>query len=297
MNILDSVAQFLDRLRIQRNVSKHTLRAYQGDLARFAAFAEQQSVLDPALVNPILLRRYLGKLREDGYERTTIARRMAAVRSLYRQLVRDGVMETNPAAVLRNPRVERKLPSCLTEEEVRLLLAAPEGAGTAARRDRAILEVLYSTGIRVSELVGLDLGHMRIAEGFAQVRGKGAKERIAMLGKPAVEAVAAYVMARGLAIDGGMGEAPVFVNRSGSRLTDRTVRRILGKYIRKVGLAKRVTPHTFRHSFATHLLDRGADLRSVQELLGHENIATTQIYTHLTTARMREVYDRTHPRA
>ncbi len=297
MNILEHTAQFLERLRVQRNVSRHTLRAYQGDLERFAEFATAQSVEDPAKVNPLLLRRYLGKLREEGYERTTIARRMAAVRSLYRQLVRDGVLATNPATVLRNPRIKRKLPSCLTTDEVKSVLEAPSGAGVASRRDRAILEVLYSTGMRVSELVGLDLGALRLSEGFVQVKGKGAKERLSLLGKPAVEALSAYLMARCLVADAARGEAPVFVNRSGRRLTDRTVRRILGKYIRKVGLAKRVTPHTLRHSFATHLLDRGADLRSVQELLGHENIATTQIYTHLTTQRMREVYDRTHPRA
>lgn len=297
MNIREHMARFLERLKVQRNVSKHTLRAYQGDLERFAEFVIAQRVEDPALVDPLLLRRYLGKLRDEGYERTTIARRMAAVRSLYRQLVHDGVIEKNPATVLRNPRIKRKLPSCLSEDEVKSILAAPEGAGVAARRDRAILEVLYSTGMRVSELVGLDLSDLHLSESFVQVKGKGAKERLSFLGKPAVEALSAYLMARGLAPDATRGEAPVFTNRSGRRLTDRTVRRILGKYIRRVGLAKRVTPHTLRHSFATHLLDRGADLRSVQEMLGHENIATTQIYTHLTTQGMREVYDKAHPRA
>jgi len=282
----EAVDGFLEHLR-RRNVSPETLRAYASDLA---GMGEILSRPDPASLDPLTLRRFLARLRDDDYRKSSIARKLACARSLCRFLHRAGVLADNPGRALRTPRLERRLPGCMTEPEVEAFLAGPEGDSKAARRDRAILETLYSTGCRISELAGLRRGDVDREAGVVRLRGKGRKERLAVLGAPALGAV------RASAECWPQSDA-VFANRNGRPLSVRGVRRVVEKWARRAGIMKRVTPHTFRHSFATHMLDRGADLRSVQELLGHANLATTQIYTQVTTAKMKEIYGKAHPRA
>ncbi len=265
---------------------------------------------------PADVRAYLALLRNSGYSKATIARKLAALRSLYKFLLRCGHVATSPVAVIRTPKQDRRLPACLDESQVRSLLEAPaaairsnpqRGPGPSAlermlaARDRAILETIYSAGLRIGELVGLNAEDLDEFGGTLRVRGKGKKERLGPLGSLAAEAVGEYLRLRGQALlpprSSSGGAEPLFVNKYGTRLTARSVRRMLDKYIRQAGLPGHVTPHTLRHSFATHMLNRGADLRSVQELLGHKSLSTTQIYTHLTTARLKAVYEKAHPLA
>jgi integrase/recombinase XerC len=245
-----------------------------------------------------LLRAYLAWLHEQGYARTTIARRLAAVRSWCRFLCRQGVLESNPAVGLRGPRLDRKLPHFLQRDDMLRLLSAPPGESPLGLRDRAILETLYSAGLRVSELTGLNVDDLDLDDGIATVRGKGRRERLALLGGPAQSAIRAWLETRsalgGLRAD---TQPALFLNKNRTRLTSRSVGRLLEKYLGQAGLDPRTSPHTLRHSFATHLLDAGADIRSVQELLGHRSLGTTQIYTHVTTQRLRDSYHKAHPRA
>jgi integrase/recombinase XerC len=296
--------QFLTHLEHERNFSDHTVRSYAGDLAQYVRFlgggpAETSSEEDLKArilgATPQDLRRYLAALRRTGYRAATIARKLATLRSFYRFLARQGLLERNPVKALRTPRQERRLPKFLQPAEIERLLAAPKADDLLTVRDRAILEVLYSTGMRVSELVGLDLKDIDPIGEVARVRGKGRRERLAPLGSYALAALERYLEARAAA-DVHDAEA-VFVNRHGRRLSARSVRRKLAKYLKLAGLDPRVSPHTLRHSFATHMLDRGADLRAVQELLGHRSLSTTQIYTHVTARRLKEVYEAAHPRA
>jgi integrase/recombinase XerC len=247
------------------------------------------------------LRAYLAWLHEQQYARSTIARRIASIRSWCRFLCRQGLLANNPAVGLRGPRQERKLPHFLTREDMLRLLEAPPAATPLGLRDRAILEALYSAGLRVSELTGLDLADVDLDSGLATVRGKGRRERLALFGPQAVEALQAWLAARTAMLakrgPAALRNEALFLNKSGSRLTSRSVGRLLEKYLAMAGLDPRTSPHTLRHSFATHLLDAGADIRSVQELLGHRNLTTTQIYTHVTTQRLRDSYHRAHPRA
>ena len=245
-------------------------------------------------VDLVALRRYVATLRARGAAKSSTARRVAAIRSFFRFLCRDGYLQANPAATLIAPRREQRLPIFLGVPDVTRLIEAPAGDDLASLRDRAILELLYSTGIRVSELVGLRPQDVDLIGGVAKVAGKGKRERLVPVGAPAVQALHRYLEARGGRHR--MGD-PIFLNRAGGRLTDRSVRRILAKYLQQAAVQRHVSPHTLRHSFATHLLDRGADLRAVQELLGHATLATTQVYTHVTTERLKAVYDKTHPRA
>jgi integrase/recombinase XerC len=223
-----------------------------------------------------------------------MARKLASLRALFRWLERTERIATDPAASLRTPRRDRPLPKVLSREEIDRLLAAPEGDTILARRDRAILETLYSAGLRASELVGLDVENLDLAGGVVRVRGKGRKERLALLGAPATRAVREYLELRRAK---GLADPALFLNHRGGRLTARSVQRVLERTLIAAGLAGRATPHTLRHSFATHLLDAGADLRAVQEFLGHASLSTTQIYTHVTTEKLKEIYDRAHPRA
>jgi len=318
------VARFLEHLRA-KNASGLTISAYSNDLAQFAAFLSRREALDrfPAGLERADIRAFLGELSASGAARSSQARKLAAVRSLYRFLVRTGFTDANPAAAVRAPRAGRSLPTLLSVDEIDRMVAtlrhsprpaaigsAVEAAGasrlrqrrdtdvTAGRawlrdRDQAIVEVLYGGGLRVSELVALDDGDVDLAAGLARVRGKGKKERLAPIGQTAARAVADYLVVRRRR----PRERALFVNRSGGRLTSRSVGRMIEHLARQAGVGRDVSPHSFRHSFATHLLDRGADLRSVQELLGHASISTTQIYTHLTTERLRQAYDLAHPRA
>ena len=241
---------------------------------------------------------YLSALHEAGYAKASIARKLASLRSFYRFGQREGWADNNPAKALRNPRKAHKLPHFLTTGEIGKLLAAPPRDLPMGLRDRAILETLYSAGLRVSELVDLNDGDLDFAQGIVRVRGKGRKERLAPLGSYAVRALHKWLKLRQLSPKEPKGRgAPVFVNRFGTRLTTRSVGRMLEKHLRETGLDRRTSPHTLRHSFATHLLDRGADIRSVQELLGHKSLVTTQVYTHVSTSNLRAAYEKAHPRA
>jgi len=304
--MIDSpIPKFLAYLEHERNFSVHTVRSYAADLAQFARFlsgpgegeaaAEEATAEQICRVTPLDLRRYLAELRRADYGRATIARKLATLRSFYKFLAREGLVERNPVSTVRTPRQEKRLPKFLEPDEIERLLAAPKGDDLLARRDAAILEVLYSTGMRVSELVGLNLGDIDPIGEVARVRGKGRRERLAPLGSYAVRALDRYLAARAEA-DVRDAEA-VFINRHGRRLSARSVRRKLAKYLAIAGLDPSVSPHTIRHSFATHMLERGADLRAVQELLGHRSLSTTQIYTHVTAGRLKEIYESAHPRA
>jgi len=248
------------------------------------------------LSDSISMRNYIASLRHQGLRKSSIARHLTAIRSFYRFLCREEVAELNPAQAVASPKRDKLLPHFLYYEEVEALLNAPDDS-LGGRRDKAILEVLYGCGLRVSELTALDCGSIEHDVGYLRVFGKGAKERIVPIGLEAVNAVNRYLSLRAEHGANTDKQLPLFLNLRGGRLSDRSVRNIINKYTEQIALIKHISPHTLRHSFATHLLDNGADLRSVQELLGHVKLDTTQIYTHVTRSRMREVYDRTHPRA
>ncbi|MFO0927623.1 MAG: tyrosine recombinase XerC [Gemmataceae bacterium] len=296
----ESLAEFLRHLGVEKNASEHTVKSYREDLCQAVGFFRERLGVEtprPTQISTRLLRGYLAWLHEQNYARSTIARRLAAVRSWCRFLCRQGVLTINPALGLRGPRQEKKLPRFLSQEDIDKILAAPVGEDPLTLRDRALLETLYSAGLRVSELTRLDLADLDLEAGLATVRGKGRRERLAMLGPQAVAALQAW-----LAVRGAVGTRPtrlpaVFLNRTGTRLSTRSVARLLDKYLQQTGLTDMASPHTLRHSFATHMLDAGADIRSVQELLGHRSLGTTQIYTHVTTQRLRESYHKAHPRA
>ncbi|MEM9353645.1 MAG: tyrosine recombinase XerC [Planctomycetota bacterium] len=294
------IAQFLRHLQIERASSPHTVKGYREDLGAFAEFFAdaQGATAEPESITPAELRGFLTALHNAGYAKTSIARKLASLRTFYRYGMREGWAESNPARALRNPRKARKLPHFLSDADIEKLLGAPDATSVLGLRDRAILETLYSAGLRVSELVDLSDGDLDLAQGVLRAKGKGRKERLAPLGSYAVAAIEAWLAKRKLHAkeESGRG-APVFVNRFGRRLTTRSVGRMLEKYLQETGLDRRTSPHTLRHSFATHLLDRGADIRSVQELLGHKSLVTTQIYTHVSTASLRRAYEQAHPRA
>lgn len=294
------IGQFLQYLRVERGASPHTLKGYREDLHALAEYLADDQGASPAPSNITTneLRGFLSALHEAGYAKSSISRRLASVRSFLKFGQREGWSKANPAKALRNPRKSRKLPHFLTTDEIGKLLAAPRGDSAAALRDRAILETLYSAGLRVSELVGLVDGDLDFAAGIVRVRGKGKKERLAPIGSYAARALKRWLEVRKLSEREKSGrEAPVFTNKFGTRLTTRSVARMLEKYLKETGLDQRTSPHTLRHTFATHLLDRGADIRSVQELLGHKSLVTTQIYTHVSTANLRAAYEKAHPRA
>ena len=297
----DSLADFLRHLALEKNSSAHTVKSYREDLSQAFAFfrsqADGRSVRATQLTTRHL-RAYLAWLHNEGYAKTTISRRIAAVRSWCRFLCRQGALASNPADGLRGPRQDKKLPHFLGEADLERLLAAPAADAHLGIRDRAVLETLYSAGLRVSELTGLDLEDLDLDSGMATIRGKGKRERLALLGGRAVRALEQWLGDRGRFTEKrARPSQAVFLNKNGSRLTSRSVGRLLEKYLGQAGLDPRTSPHTLRHSFATHMLDRGADIRSVQELLGHRSLATTQIYTHVTTSRLRDTYEKAHPRA
>ncbi len=299
----EALAEFLRHLSLEKNASRHTVKSYREDLTQALVFFRSRVPgQEPRLehLNSRCLRAYLVWLSERKYAKTTIARRLAAVRSWCRFLCRQGQLEVNPCDGLRGPRLERKLPHFLPEKGLAQLLATPLPEEPLGLRDRAILETLYSAGLRVSELTGVDLDHLDLDSGVVMVRGKGKKERLAVLGQPAVTALRQWLAVRAEWLakrPAGKQAEALFLNKRGSRLTVRSVGRLLAKYLARGGLDPQASPHSLRHSFATHLLDHGADIRSVQELLGHKNLNTTQIYTHVTTQRLQESYHRAHPRA
>ncbi len=289
------VAKFLVYLRAEKNSSAHTIKAYEYDLKQFYRLLGAGSITS---VSKDLVRSYLAEMNKNGLSKRTVGRRMAALRTFFRYLVREGHVEKNPLAAIRNPKLEKKLPIVMEEGEVSRLLESPAD-DLSGRRDRAILETLYSTGMRVSELVQLEMDKIDFISGVCKVFGKGSKERLCPIGDRALRSIRNYIELRDKEMP--RKNRAVFLNHSGNKngspLTDRSVRRVLDIYIERTSRREKVSPHTLRHSFATHLLNRGADLKSVQELLGHENLSTTQIYTHVSSRRLKEVYEKAHPRA
>jgi integrase/recombinase XerC len=298
----NSIARFLRYLRVERNASELTVKSYGEDLEALVEYLTQvhgkKNLPAPGAVSVFDLRGYVAAMHEAGYAKATIARRLASLRSFFRFGQREGWTKTNPAKPLRNPRKGRTLPHFLSAEDLGRLLAAPPADAPSGLRDRAILETIYSAGLRVSELVGLDQADLDFEAGVLRVRGKGRRERLTPVGSYALAALRRWLRVRKLHHrEPAGGSAPVFVNKFGRRITTRSVARMLEKYLKLTGLDNRTTPHSLRHSFATHLLDRGADIRSVQELLGHKSLVTTQIYTHVSTAALRRAYQQAHPRA
>lgn len=295
-----AVTRFLRFLSVERNAAPLTIKSYREDLAALVDYLQQAygRLPAPGEITSLDLRGYVSAMHEAGYAKTSVSRRLASLRTFYRFAQREGLADSNPAKPLRNPRKDHKLPHFLSTDEIGLLLTAPAATSGQGMRDRAILETMYSAGLRVSEVVGMNDGDLDLDEGLIRIRGKGRRERLSPIGSFAKKALTRWLAKRTLSPKEPTNElAPIFTNRFGRRLTTRSVARMLEKYLKTSGLDLRTTPHTLRHSFATHLLDRGADIRSVQELLGHKSLVTTQIYTHVSTAGLRAVYERAHPRA
>ncbi len=297
-----NVEAFLNHLKFERKVSPNTLRSYSSDLAQFLEWADESGFGDSEVadITPENLREFIVHLRAGpvDYTVTSVARKLSAVKALFKYLLKRGHLASNPTAAVRAPKMGRPLPKYLDEDEVEKLLAAPKGDDALGLRDKALLESLYSTGMRASEIVSLNVESLDLKNGTANVVGKGKKERMVFFGPYAVDAVIAYLRKRSeLTGDGGHQSGALFVNKFGTRLTSRSLQRIVEKYIAESGLPRNTTPHTLRHSFATHMLNKGADLRLIQELLGHSSISTTQIYTHISTERLRDIYMKAHPRA
>lgn len=290
-----AIEAFLRHLDRERNASLHTQKAYGEDLRQFArhARAELGRDVQPQQVDHVLIRSFLASLHRRGLKKSSAARKLASLRTFFRYLCREGVLVRNPARALLSPRVERRLPTHLDEPDVTRLLELP-GEGLGPARARAILETLYATGLRCGELVSLDLSEIDLDGRMMRVVGKGRKERIVPFGTRARDAIRAYLPYRSRLKP---REDALFINSKGGRLTDRSVRSLVASRVRQVALSHRVSPHGLRHSFATHLLQRGADLRSIQELLGHTSLSTTQRYTHVDTRHMLAIYSKTHPRA
>ncbi len=283
--------RFLRYLAVERNASEHTRRSYAQDLRQFFKQLGHEKL---TAVTPLEIRQFVVYLSTLQVGRRTIARKLSCVRSFFRFLCREGTLEHNPAASVPTPRLEKRLPSFLDENQVLRLLGTPPTNSWQGLRDRALLETLYSTGIRVSELTGLNLEDVDHISGAVIVRGKGKKERLCPIGDTALKTIRAYLSKRPKKLKNPYA---VFVSQKATRLTVRHVDRLLVQYVRQAGLPPSISPHSLRHTFATHLLDRGADLRSVQELLGHSSLSTTQIYTHITPQRLKKIYDQAHPRA
>ena len=302
MTLEQGLAEFLTYLGVEKNASLNTVKSYREDLTQLLSYLREQlkkDSIEPKDWTVRTLRGFLAYLHTQKYAKTTVARRLAAVRSFGKFLCRLGVLATNPAEALRGPRQDKRLPHFLTATDIQKLLSAPSSATHLGRRDRAILETIYSAGLRVSELCGLNTDDVDLSDGILLVRGKGKKERLAMLGEPALVAVKTWLSDRNevLTAANKTTASAVFLNRRGGRLTVRSVGRLLIQHLQKAGLDPRTSPHTLRHSFATHLLDNGADIRGVQELLGHKSLTTTQVYTHVSATRLQAGYKKAHPRA
>jgi len=286
---------YLAYLRHERNASPHTISSYKIDLSQLAAYLEARKLKLPQVDN-VVLRGFLVELYQKQLTKTSAARKLAAIRSFFEFCVRRKWVEDNPAKVVATPRLDRHVPRFLSEDEMVKLLEVPPSDDALGLRDRAILEFFYATGIRVSELVGADLDDISLDEKMVRVRGKGKKERLVPFGRKAAASLEAYLSVRP-SFPLVLGEPAVFLNYQGTRLTSRSVQRLVTKYFKLAALRTKISPHALRHSFATHLLSRGADLRVIQELLGHESLATTQKYTHVDVKHLLDVYRKAHPRA
>ncbi len=293
---------FIEYLRSSRRASPHTLRCYSADLVRFFQFLEARGLAAGEAPLPsidyLVIRRYLGELAQRNYARRSIARQLSSLKAFFKFLQRDGRVEQNPAAGVSAPKLPRKLPEVLERDEVEALLAAPDPKTPRGLRDRAILELLYATGLRVSEVSALPLAALDLVEGEARVIGKRDKERSVILGRPSVEALRSYLREARPLLEQHSPTDAVFLNQTdGRRLSERSIHKLVVRYANAVGLGRPVTPHTLRHTFATHMLEQGADLRIVQELLGHASLSTTQIYTRVSREHLKRVYEHAHPRA
>ncbi|MGI6642730.1 MAG: site-specific tyrosine recombinase XerD [Bacillota bacterium] len=291
------IQEFINYLDHEKGLATNTLESYSRDLRQYYGFLSGESTLSLENASQSTIVAYLMHLRKQGKATATIARRLAALKAFYQFLVKENYVSQDPTGDLSSPRLERKLPKVLTVEEVERLLTQPDLTTSSGKRDKAMLELLYATGIRVSELVNLNVDDIDLQEGFIRCVGKGSKERVVPMGEIAVGALRMYLENARLKIIADPKEKAVFVNHHGKRLTRQGFWKIVKKYAVQAQIHKEITPHTLRHSFATHLLENGADIRSVQEMLGHADISTTQIYTHVTKDRLKDVYAKSHPRA
>lgn len=303
MSVYEEILHFIDYLYIEKNASPATITNYKGDLEQFVDFITtrygiEKEEVELYFLNHKVVREYLVYLQEKGIKKSSVARKLASLRSFARYLYNKGILDDNPLFLVSTPRQERRLPKFLFPAEVEALLNAPDTKTPLGQRDKAILETLYASGLRVSELVSLNVNDFSPYDDFIKVRGKGDKERLVPLGSKAREALYIYLQDGRLKLlrSKKADETALFLNWRGKRLSDRSVRNIIDKYMREVAANLRISPHVMRHSFATHLLNNGADLRSVQEMLGHVKLSTTQIYTHLTRENIKKIYDDTHPR-
>jgi integrase/recombinase XerC len=284
----ECIDKFIRYLEVEKGVSAHTVRAYKKDLGNFSGYVKT----GPEKIDMFDVRGFVAEQISSGLNKVTVSRRLSSIRSFFKFLYREGYIKANPAKLVPNPKMPKLLPKYLSVDDMFALIEKPEGIGFIPARDRAILELLYSSGLRVSELSGLDTDDLNIRESLIKVRGKGRKERIVPVGSKAIDAVKSYLIERMLLKS---REKALFLNRRRTRLTDRSVRRIVVKYARALAMNGKIGPHTLRHSFASHLLQGGADLRVIQELLGHSSLSTTQKYTHLDIRHLMDIYDKAHP--
>jgi len=289
--------KYINYLQVERNASPYTVRNYTTDLLGFFDFLRGQKLSSLKEVDRHTLRDYLSYLMEQGFVKASIARKLSAIRSFYRYLLREEIIATSPLATTSSPKLDKRLPSFLTIDEMKRLLETPDSATPQGQRDRAFLELLYASGLRVSELASLNLGQVDLDTREIRVWGKGAKERMVLMGEPAAGALTAYLKQGRPELLGSKKNTALFLNHDGGRLTERSVQSILQEYASIAGIGKKVHPHMLRHTFATHLLDGGADLRVVQELLGHASLSSTQIYTHVSKSQAKKVYLSAHPMA
>ncbi len=301
----DLIERYIQYLKYERNASPHTIRNYHSDLVQFRDFLageDKDAAVDVNAISALRIRAFLAHLFQKQEKKSSIARKLAAIRAFFKFLTRERLIAANPSEAISTPKLDKKLPRIMTEEEMNTFLdrvaKAAEGGEPSVLRDRAIMEVLYASGLRVSELAGLDLRSVNFGDAFVLVRGKGDKERIVPFGSKAKAALEAYLPAREkLLRETRTGSPALFLNVYGRRLTTRSVDRILKQYVRTYGPNVKVSPHSLRHAFASHLLAEGADLRAIQEMLGHKSLATTQKYTQVSIRQLMDVYDRTHPKA
>ncbi len=303
-----AIGEFDRHMTVERNLSEHTRDGYLTDLRQFQTFLAETGLksvpaagMEEAIpIDPLVIRSFLASLYRGKYRKVTVSRKVAALRSFYRYLHREGKVSLNPAELVQLPRCEKYVPVVLSVDEMLALLRVNFPEDATGRRDRTMIELFYSAGIRLSELTGIDLGDIRSSEGLVKVRGKGRKERIVPVGRPALQALEAYLQKRPeLRKEGADQDAEnaLFLSTRGKRMNTKGVARVVERVVRESGIGRKISPHALRHTFATHLLDAGADLRSIQEMLGHRSLSTTQKYTSVSVSRLMEIYDRSHPRA
>ncbi len=289
--------KFVRHLAVERGVSPLTVRNYTSDIQGFLDYLDQNGIENLEAVDRSVVRRYLGQLHAQGFSRGSISRKLSALRSFYRYLSRQGLVGSEPLSALSAPKIEKRLPKFLSKEEASRLVEAPDASTPKGLRDKAMLELLYAAGLRVSEIVGLDTGDIDLVSRQIRVWGKGSKERMGLIGKPAAEVLKVYLEHGRVKLMGRKETRALFLNRSGGRISERSVQRLIAEHARRAGLDMGVHPHMMRHTYATHLLDGGADLRVVQDLLGHAKLSTTQVYTHVTQNQIRRSYLAAHPRS